>query len=184
MTKNELSRILEEISDAFPRFNTSEGALRIWHEHLGGFYASNVRAAVKRHIANSSHAPTIADIRQTVQAIYGKKAPGKSEWLPPYRKIDFCMDMLGPDFVSDELRQLAGGDDAKTAVSLCLSKDWIPKYKAKLSEMLAYARNLWDEGQRPRAKWLGSENQRQWTEVEIPQFDDERMFTAQRGSHA
>lgn len=177
MTKNELVRIFDDIADAYPRFNTSDGAVRIWFEHIGGFSARNVKAAVSRWIANSSHSPTIADIRQTVQAIYGKKEVGVGEWLPSYRKIDFCMDMLGPKLVNDELRLLAGiTDDAHpgiTALKLCAQKDWVPKYKAKLAEMLACARNAWDEGIRPDHQWInGGAHQRLWSMHHIPEFDD------------
>lgn len=182
MTKSELGRIFDDIADAYPRFNTSDGAVRIWFEHLGGFSAKNVRQAVKRHIANSSHAPTIADIRQTVQAIFGKKEIGVGEFLPDYRKIDFCMDMLGPKFVSDELKLLAGGGDLQTAMALTKQSGWIPKYKAKLEEMLTYSRQLWDEGKRPEYKWLGGDTQRPWIESGIPEFDDDRMYFAKRKS--
>lgn len=183
MSKNELLRIMEEIADAFPRFNCSEGAVRIWFEHLGGFSAKNVRQAVKRHIANSSHAPTIADIRQTVQAIFGKSQQiGVGEWLPSYKKIDFCMDMLGPKFVSDELKLLAGGDDLSTALSLTKQSGWVEKYKAKLAEMLTYSRQLWDEGKRPEYKWAGGDTQRVWAHHEIPIFDDDQMYMAKRKS--
>lgn len=51
--------------------------------------------------------------------------------------IDFCMDVLGPTVVTEELQMIM--DEKTTWGELVGKKDWVPRYRAKLKELFLTA---------------------------------------------
>lgn len=187
MTKSELTRLLEEIGEMFPRLNTSEIAIQFWYKHIGRYSSQQIRQAFDRHIALSSNAPTIADIKGALASLFGGAGETKSAKLTiPYCKLDFCMDMLTPKFVSEELRMLAKEhvgekNEIATCLALCKCPDFSALYQSKLKELYDLACIWWNEGKRPSAKWLGhATHEEMWPHADVPEFDDGNQFFTRR----
>lgn len=67
MDKQQIKQLLGMITDAYPeRFALSQSTPDIWHEMLRDLDVQPVLKALKKHIAISVFAPTVADIRRIV----------------------------------------------------------------------------------------------------------------------
>jgi hypothetical protein len=54
-------------------------------------------------------------------------------------KIEYCMDVLGPAYVTAEIKKIVGADGEVSWSKLLDNKDWVPAYKAKLNELYQQA---------------------------------------------
>lgn len=79
MSPTETARTLAVIAAAYPNFAVSETTLAVWTEMLDDLEYGAVSAAVRRHIAVSRFAPSIAEIREQTVAVDRTGIPTAAE---------------------------------------------------------------------------------------------------------
>jgi len=81
VSPTETARTLAVIAAAYPNFAVSETTLAVWTEMLGDLEYDDVSMAVRRHIAVSRFAPSIAEIREQAVAVERPSIPtGAEAW--------------------------------------------------------------------------------------------------------
>jgi len=64
MTQAEAAKLLAVVAAAYASFDVDETKVQVWRELLGDLDLDLVSTAVRRHIAASKWAPTVAEIRE------------------------------------------------------------------------------------------------------------------------
>ncbi|HQW57356.1 MAG TPA: hypothetical protein PK583_00150 [Gammaproteobacteria bacterium] len=168
MTITETWELLGKIKAAWSTFRVSETSVAEWHEALVNFPYSVILDAYREVRNESRFAPAISDImaklvshgvmaqkeeplsehqRQVLKTMKRKnRAIASADWhnyITPQgqirSKIEYCMDILGPETVTQELKAIKGTNQFS---DLCGSAGWVPLYKEKLEEMFETAKNF------------------------------------------
>lgn len=63
MTLDETAQCMAMLAIAYPRFDVSQDAIKLWATMLGDIEFATAQAGVQRHIATSQWPPTIAELR-------------------------------------------------------------------------------------------------------------------------
>lgn len=81
MTKVEVAKLVQVLLASFPNAQTNTGTSQAYERMLADLDHAAAQAAVERLIATSKWLPTVAEIRETAQAIaVGEQRPGGDAW--------------------------------------------------------------------------------------------------------
>lgn len=81
MDRAEVAKLLAVVAAAYPNFEADKTKLVLWREMFADMDYPLLSAAVKRHIAASRFAPTVAEIRaHAVQLTDGEGLTGSEAW--------------------------------------------------------------------------------------------------------
>ena len=164
MKRSELIEELRKMRDVFPKLSTKEPVIAFWYELARHYSPAQWRRGFGKYVMTSDRAPGIASMKEQLDHLFGViKTEHKQDkyYAMPYDKIEFAMDMLGPSDVTKELRSLS--KDLKEAKSgtefskLAQSRAWIADYKLKRENMFQLSLSMWEEGQRPKKRFLRDE---------------------------
>lgn len=172
MDSNEMMKCLEEIRELYPKFNVSETASRYWFDLCGRKYTRReFMSAVRKHVEVSEFAPNIANLNGLLRAMFKRDLARRNHWDRDYQVIDFCMDMLGPDFVIDELKTLVGAPQTVKWAALVARKEWVPQFKRAKKQLWDVAVQRWLESGPPEKRFFKEPGaERDWDLIGAPHF--------------
>jgi len=109
--RSEVAKLLAVIVAAYPSFDVDDARDRIWFEMLGDLDYQLACAAVRRHLAISRFAPTIAEIREQVAAIANPDrltaAEAWGELMQAVRRHGYYRPAEGMASLSEATRRVA-----------------------------------------------------------------------------
>lgn len=170
MNTHEMISCLEHVREMFPRFNDSPIAAKYWHQLIGKYTKPQFLAAFQRHLSDSEHPPTIAKMKAVLSGMYAREDGPTAVWDRDYQIIDFCMDMLGCDLVSDEIKSVIGHPQSVKWSALVNHKGWVTGFRRAKKQLWDFACQRWTEsGPPPYRFWKGPE-ERAWDLIGAPHF--------------
>ncbi len=172
MDSNEMMSCLEEIRELYPRFNVSEVASRYWFDLCGRKYTRReFMTGVRKHVETSEYAPQIAAMNGLLKSLFPREGDRLNQWEREYQVIDFCMDMLGPDFVSDELKAIVGPPQAVKWAALVSKANWVKDYRRAKKQLWDAAAQRWADDGPPAKRFLREPGvERAWDLIGAPHF--------------
>lgn len=159
MHNQEFQNCMNRLGNYYSLGLTEDWFARWWKE-FRGFESQDFMKAIDIWTAKSSRKPEIFQMKDAVleakrervsrEVADGVLSEKDIESMPSvmlFRKtsvIEFCMDVLGVQTVTEELKQIVNVKDTNAVKwsDLVERKDWLSAYKAKLSEMFESAKNF------------------------------------------
>jgi hypothetical protein len=127
-------------------------------------------AGFRRFLSDSEHPPSIAKLSAILRSMFRTERRQLSVWDRDYQIIDFCMDMLGPDFVSDEVKSIVGHPQSVKWAALVSKKQWVKDYRRAKKQLWEAAVKRWEESGPPIFRFLRGPEQRKWDLIGAPHF--------------
>lgn len=158
ITSGEMSDFFDQMTQFYPRMNTSAAVVELWHESLSRYGIGVLNSAFKRYVQTKDRAPALSDIIELCKSLsvfdQVQAAPevqhrgnmireGNAAWRPK-TKSEIVVEAFGEDFFKDAMAEIVvpvGGDiKGFRWTDLLKTKRWVEPYLRRLEELYLLAR--------------------------------------------
>lgn len=88
MTKGEIAKLLAVLAASYPRFESNDLKVQVWHEMLGDLDYSIASMAIKKLIMQNTFPPSIAEVRKAaIEMINPERVTSSEAWGEVTRAI-------------------------------------------------------------------------------------------------